>query len=222
MRVIAGAAPFALGLALQISNVAFGQGEAPAGLVMALSGSTTPPLATMAEIPAGTPVQLALGTELTFLHYGRCKLVTISGGTLSLSRSEFTTDGKIVADKDGPCPRIHSIGGNQGGTVTGGLLMRGAGVLPRWPLDPEILLVGAGSDGVQAAAIYAEDRPDTPLAPLDVAGHRLRFAATGERPGVNGRYVLRLTLAGGGDPLDLPFIGAAPDGPQLVVVLRRP
>ena len=207
--------------ALGRGNIALAQATPPAGLVMSLSGTTTPPLAAMAEIPAGTPVQLAPGTELTFLHYGRCKLVTVSGGTLSLSRSEYTTDGKITGDTDGPCPRVHPVGDKAGGTVAGGILMRGGGS-PRWPLDPEILLVGAGSDGVKTAAIYAEDNTDKPLAQLDVDGHKLRFPAGGERPPPSARYILRLTYAGGAEPLDLPFIGTAPDGPQLLVVLRRP
>ena len=198
------------------------QAEPPAGLVMGLTGTTTPPLAVMAEIPAGASVEIAPGAQLTFLHYGRCKLITVSGGTLSLGRTEFATDGQILSEKDGPCPRIHSLAESPAGTVSGGMVMRGGGALPRWPLDLTIIVAGNGSDGLKTAAIYAEDKNDSALVPLDVAGHTLRFPAGHERLTANGRYVLRLTVADRSEPIELPFIGVAPDGPELIVVLRRP
>ena len=194
--------------------------EPPAGVVMALSGSTTPPIATMAEIPAGTPVQLAPGTELTFLHYGKCKLVTVAGGSLTVTRTDFTTDGKIVGEKDGPCPRVHQLRGNTSGMVSGGLVMRGVTAAPRWPLNRELVFAGAGSDKLKGAAIYAESRLDAPLVRLDVSGHQARFPANTAALAANERYVLRLTMGDGPDAVDIPFIGAAPDGPSLLVILR--
>src|SRR5438067_802982 len=89
--------------------------EVPAGLVMSLSGSTSPPLAAMSEIPSASPLQLAAGTELTFLHYAKCKLITVAGGTLTVTRTEFVADGKILAERDGPCPRVHQLGANAPG-----------------------------------------------------------------------------------------------------------
>ena len=195
--------------------------EPPAGVVMSLSGTTTPPIAAMSEIPAGTPLQLAPGAELTFLHYAHCKLVTVNGGTLSLTRSDYATDGRIVAEKDGPCPRVHQLSGGSSATA-GGLVMRGAGSAPRWPLDREIVLTGFETDRLTAAAIYAEDRLDTPLVQLDVAGHQAKFPTTAAPLPANQRYVLRLTTAGRGQPLDIPFIGTAPDGASLFVILRGP
>ncbi len=187
---------------------------------MALTGTTTPPLAVMAEISAGASVEIAPAAQLTFLHYGRCKLITVSGGTLSLSRTEFTTAGQIISEKDGPCPRIHALTGSPAGTVSGGMVMRGGGALPRWPLDPTIVVAGNGSDGLKTAVIYAEDKNDLPLVQLDVAGHALRFPAGQERLPANGRYVLQLTVADRAEPIELPFIGTAADGPELIVVLR--
>jgi len=198
---------------------AFAQNDPPVGLVMALSGNTSPAIAAMAEISPGTPLRLAPGTQLTFLHYGHCKLVTVSGGTLSLSRTEFQTDGEIVAEKDGPCPRIHPLSG-EAGAVAGGILMRGGGVLPRLPLDPEIVVAGHGINALKAGAIYAEDKFDAPLVQLQVSGHSLRFPASSERLAPNGRYLLRLTPEDRAQPIDIPFIATSPDGPELVLLLR--
>jgi hypothetical protein len=194
--------------------------EPPAGMVTALSGSTSPSLAAMAEISSGSPLQLSAGTELTFLHYAKCKLITLSGGSLTLTRTEFTTDGKIIAEKDGPCPRVHQLGGTAPGTTSGGLVMRGIGSVPRWPLDREFVVAGTGSDKLKTAAIYAEGRLDAPLVQLEVSGHQARFPAKAPALAANDRYVLRLTMDDRAQPVDIPFIGAAPDGPSLLVVLR--
>ena len=163
--------------------------EVPAGIVMAVSGTTDPPLSAMTEIPADTPIRLGTGVGLKFLHYSRCKLVTVAGGTLTLSRTEYKTDGHVESEKDGPCPRVYSL---KSGHETAGLILRGAGE-PRWPVNSEFLLTGAEAEKVQTAAVYAEDHPDNPVVQLDVAGFRAAKPA-GSAPLVpNTRYVLRLT-----------------------------
>jgi hypothetical protein len=194
--------------------------EPPAALVMAVSGGTTPAMSEMSEIPSGTPVRLAPGAELTVLDYARCKMVTVSGGTLSVTRFDFTTDGKITAQMDAPCPRVHQLNANAGGAVAGGLVVRGVASVPRWPLNREIVLAGTGADKLKAAAIYAEDRPNAPLVRLDISGHQARFPAGAVSLAPNQRYVLRLTMADRAEPVDISFIGTAPSGPSLLVVLR--
>src|SRR5258708_33416673 len=86
--------------------------EPPAALVMAVSGGTTPAMSEMSEIPSGAQLRLAPGTELTVLDYARCKMVTVSGGTLSVARFDFTTGGKIVGRMDAPSPRIRQLNAN--------------------------------------------------------------------------------------------------------------
>jgi len=210
-----------LGLLAVPLEPACADGEPPVGLVMAVSGSTTPALSEMAEIPANTPIQLGPSTQLTFLHYGPCKLVTISGGSLTLTRTERSADGKVVEEKDGPCPRMHPIR-MAAGTVAGGMVMRSAPSLVRWPLNHELVVAGPFSDQIATAAIYEEERSDAPLVKLDVAGHHLRYPQQGDNPAPNGRYILRLGLKGRSEPLDLHFIGTAATGPDLLIVLREP
>ena len=110
--------------------------EPPAAMVMAVSGKTAPPVAAMAEIASGTKLQLDPGTELTVLDYARCKMVTVSGGSLTVTRFDFMADGKIVGEVDAPCPRFHQL--SAGGAVAGGVVMRGGlGSVQRWPLERE-------------------------------------------------------------------------------------
>jgi hypothetical protein len=194
--------------------------EPPVALVMAVSGSITPSIAAMSEIPSGSPLRLAPGAELTFLHYARCKMVTVNGGTVTVTRTDVVTDGKTVAEQDAPCPRVHQLGANAAGTVAGGLVMRGLSSPPRWPLNREIALAGNGTDRLKGAAIYAEGHLDAPLMRLDVSGHQARLPADSAPLAVNERYVLRLMMGDRAEPIDILFIGAAPSGPSLLVVLH--
>jgi hypothetical protein len=194
--------------------------EPPAALVMAVSGSTTPAVSVMSEVASGAKLRLDPGAELTLLDYARCKMVTVGGGTVSVTRFDFVTDGKIVAEIDAPCPRIHRLSASAGGAVAGGLVMRGVAGAPRWPLNREFVLAGDGSDNLAAAAIYADGRLDAPLTRLEISGRKARFPMDAAPLAVNERYVLRLTLKGRVEPADISFIGAAPTGPNLLVVLR--
>ena len=195
--------------------------EPSAALMMAISGKTTPPLEAMSEIASGAKLQLDPGTELTVLDYARCKMVTVSGGTLTITRFDFMSDGEIVGEVDAPCPRFHQLSAGAGGAVAGGVVMRGGvGSVPRWPLERELVLAGGGVDKLRAAAIYAEGRPDAPLVQLAVAGNRARVPEQAPPLAVNERYRLRLTIDGQPQPVDIPFIGSAPSGRSLLVVLR--
>jgi hypothetical protein len=203
-----------------LASPAFAAGEPPAALVMSLSGTTNPPVTAMAELPTGAPLQLAPGAELTFLHYAKCKLITVAGGTLNVTPTDFTTDGKVVSENSGPCPRIHQLHANAAGRVAGGLVARGVEPTPSWPLNPELILVGQGTDKIRAATITAAEQPDAPLR-LDVAAHRARFPANAPPLAPNKRYVLRLILSNRPDAVDIQFIGAPRNGPSLLVVLRE-
>ena len=192
--------------------------EPPAALVMAISGKTNPPLGAMSEIESGAKLQLDPGTELTVLDYARCKMVTVNGGSLTITRFDFMSDGKIVSEVEAPCPRFHQL--SAGGAVAGGVVMRGGlGSVQRWPLEREIVIAG-GADKLKAAAIYADGRLDAPVVQLAVAGTGARFPDQAPPLAVNERYVLRLTIEGQPQPVDIPFIGAAPSGRSLLVVLR--
>ena len=131
--------------------------DGPAGIVMEISGETNPPLSEMAEIPANIPVQLQPATKLTFLHYARCKLVTVIGGTLTLTRADYAEVGKVENETDGPCPHVYSLSDSGGqGHGSGGIISRGVETAPHWPASPEIVFTGARANAVAAAEIRAE------------------------------------------------------------------
>jgi hypothetical protein len=193
--------------------------EPPAAMVMAITGGSDPELSPMSEIPSGQHVHLSATTEITVFDYARCKMVTVVGGTLTVTRFDFDADGKIVREIEAPCPRIHELSGNGDGAVAGGFVARGIESTPAWPLNRELILGGSATDGLSAAAIYAEGQLDTPLVKLEVTDHRAVFPAGATALEPNRRYVLRVTAAG--KSIDIAFVGKAPSGQSLLVVLRR-
>ena len=121
---------------------------APAGIVMAMNGASEPPLSPMTEITANAPVRLEAGSKLTFLEYGRCKLVTVTGGVLTLTPSGYNTDGHVDGEADSPCPQTYSLASSGPGTgapTTAALVMRGGAGPPHWPVNAQLLLTGSRS-----------------------------------------------------------------------------
>jgi hypothetical protein len=192
----------------------------PAGIVMAISGETDPKLAVMEEIPANTPMTLTPTTKLTFLHYARCKLVSITGGTVALSRADYKVGGKIDSEKDGPCPRVYALGSGGEGHSTGGIVSRGLGGPPRWPVNPEFIFSGQRAGAVTAAAIFAEGKLDKPVANLQLNGWRASEPADAPKMAADAHYVLRLTLRDVKDSVDVPFVGMVSAGPAALVIVR--
>jgi hypothetical protein len=195
--------------------------EPPAGLVMELTGSTTPPMQELTEIPADTPIRLGPGAQLTFLHYRRCKVVTVAEGSVTLSGAEYQTDGRVTGEKDSPCPRVLALAdsGNAGRTV-GGVIMRGVAVPPRWPVDPQIVFAGDRAAEVRAAAIYDDSHSAQPLIQLTLSGRRARSLPGAAAMAPNARYTLRLTMADQPAPVDVAFIATAQNEAGALVIVR--
>jgi hypothetical protein len=189
----------------------------PAGMVMMIIGETAPGLSAQAEIPADVPIRLGPGAALTFLHYYRCKLVTVSGGTVTLSRADFVADGRISNETAGPCAHIHQL--STTGAVSRGVIMRAAETV-RLPVNPEIVFTGNRADKVTAAAVYAEDKSDQPLLRFDLADGRAKLPGATTPLTANKHYVLRVMVSDQSAPIALSFVGATPTGDGSLVVLR--
>jgi hypothetical protein len=184
-----------------------------AGIVMKVTGQTTPDLPVRTEIPTDTEITLGPAVELTFLHYRKCKLVTVAGGTLELSARDFTTNGKVEKEEPGPCPRVYQLAGSAGGWVARDLP-------PRLPVNAEIIFAGTGADRIAEAAVYLADQRDRPLFRYDLVDRRASRPAAAAPLAAQQRYVLRMRMSDRPDPIEHGFIAVAPDSGGSLVVLR--
>jgi hypothetical protein len=186
---------------------------AAAGIVMKVTGQTTPDLPVRAEIPADTPIRLGPAVELTFLHYRKCKLVTVTGGTLELSDRDFTTDGKVEKEMPGPCPRVYQLAGSAGGWVARDLP-------PRLPVNPEIIFTGRRADRIAEAAVYVPDQRDRPLFRFDLVDRRATEPAAATPLTAEQRYVLKMRMNDQPDLIEHSFVAVAPGTGGSLVVFR--
>jgi hypothetical protein len=185
-----------------------------AGIVMKVTGQTTPDLPVRTEIPADTAIKLGPAAELTFLHYRKCKLVTVVGGTLELSARDFTTDGKVEKEVPGPCPRVYQLAGSAGGWVARDLP-------PRLPVNPEIIFAGQRAGRIIEAAVYAQDQRERPLFRFDLVDRRATEPAAATPLTAEHRYVLKMKMSDRpDDPIEHGFVAVAPGTGGSLVVLR--
>ena len=211
---------FMLVIAALLLPAAAGAADPPAGMVMKITGPTNPSLLTRAEIPSNTPVKLEPGSQLTFLHYTKCKIVTVNGGTVTLTRTDFTTDGTVESEKDGPCPRVQQLTGNMVGGTSGALVMRGIPTATRIPVDADIVFTGDRAKKVTGAAVYDEKNPDHALFRLTIADGRATAPITAPPLVPNNRYILKVEVSDQPKPLELGFVGVDPAGDGALMVLR--
>lgn len=189
--------------------------DSASGIVMEHRGQTATDWSRMKEIPPNTDVLVGPKEELTFLHYRSCKLVTVGAGTLKLTDTDYSFDGRVLSEKPGPCPQIHPLSST--GTAAA-LLTRG--VEMTIPVNAQIIFVGDKVSGITGAAIYAANRPGQPIMRLKYTDHRATIPKD-ELPLLpNTRYLLRLTFMSNPQTTDLSFIGAAQTKDESVVILR--
>ena len=151
--------------------------------------------------------------ELTFLHYRKCKLVTVTGGTLELSDRDFTTDGKVEKEMPGPCPRVYQLAGSAGGWVARDLP-------PRLPINPEIIFTGRRADRIAEVAVYVPDQRDRPLFRFDLIDRRATEPAAAVPLTAEQRYVLKMKMNDQPDLIEHSFVAVAPGTGGPLVVLR--
>jgi hypothetical protein len=200
------------GCSLMMTSTLAAEPEA-AGIVMKVTGQTTPDLPVRTEIPADTAIRLGPAVELTFLHYRKCKLVTVAGGTLELSDRDFTADGKVEKEIPGPCPKVYQLAGSAGGWVARDLP-------PRLPVNPEIIFAGKRAGRIAEAAVYVADQRERPLFRFDLVDRRATEPAAAAQLTAEQRYVLRMKMSDQPDPIEHSFVAVAPGTGGSLVVLR--
>jgi hypothetical protein len=192
----------------------------PVAILMSVSGETNPALSAMEEIAAGVPINLTSGTQLTFLLYAQCRLVTVVGGTLTLNRMGFTATGSVTSQRNGPCPTIHALSAGAGATSGGMLMRQGVGIPVDLPIDPDLIFVGNRAGAVASVYLYEQDHPDAPLLRFNLYEYRATLPADHFVLDWNTRYSLQIRMSDQPTPLELNFIAAARKSNDVLVLLR--
>jgi hypothetical protein len=142
---------------------------APVALVMEIEGATTPRIEVHQELAADARIVLGKTARVVVLHYPKCTIYTVRGGTLQAADAGIEAgSGAIESTRPGPCPRVQRV------TVAG--LAAGSGVVlsRAIPSSGPTLLLAANDDIVLAG-------PLAPRAPPRFAS-RVRICSRPARP----------------------------------------
>jgi hypothetical protein len=185
-------------------------------LVMDISGATTPPLAVHREIAPGTHIDLAPGTRISLLHYPTCTIVTLTGGSATVT--DETIEAKpadVESNKPGPCPRIHKITRTGPGPLGGVVVTRGEPKLTAdVAADSNVILSGnAAADATGVQVLDANHQPiDKRFSVRNAA-----FTLDGTlEPGRS--YLFRISFSGQHEPLNVPVLISPSSTANLLVI----
>lgn len=197
------------------ATAALAQSASMSGIVMQASGGIEPAVKAFGELPAEGKFQLAQGAKLTFVHYRTCKQVTVEGGTLNLSLSEYEVGGggKIASEAPRPCPRQQRLA--QSGEAAS-LVMRSGGKAMEVQGRPVFVLVGDRADSIKSGEIRDGS---TAVASCSHKGARLECPiGTDAKLQPGKEYSLKLLGAGARAEQEISFVTAGGSEDALVVL----
>jgi hypothetical protein len=200
-------------LGAMTAGLAQAKDAAPAALVTELSGTVEPPLALRQEIVPGTRIKVNAGSKVSLLHYAACSVVTVTGGTVTVTASgvESSADAQ-VSNKPGPCPRVHRLATAGAGPLSGAMVMRGGARLQFSPALDLTLTGSKAADAVSADILDREHKPVQTAVPIQDGLVRLSTPLQ-----VGQSYLLALKLRGRTEPLEVSFVvsNSTSQGPSI-------
>lgn len=156
---------------LALPAIAASGGE-PVALVTDYAGGKGSKIEAFSELTEGQTLTLGAKDRVTVLHYRSCKSLTITGGTIHISRQAVTQDGGTREEAPGEaCPQELTVAT---AGVGGGALVRAVGFSTIPSALESCILVGAQASKISAVAV---GQNDTPLFTAKVQGRRLEIPA---------------------------------------------
>ncbi len=183
-----------------------------AAIVEDISGVPDTKLAAASEITSGA--QIALGTtgSLTFVHYLSCNEVSITGGTATITATDYSVVGGKLTENKVACPERVPVMSTT--SVAGGLVMRGVGETNSLGVLPKVMLSGKSATAVNHVAFVAADKQTVQG---DVTNGRVALASgVALKPG---KY--NMVLTGADKSLTIPVeVGADAYSPLLIIAVN--
>ena len=186
---------------------ALAAGAAPVALVMAVEGATTPRVEVHQELLPDTRIALAKGARISILHYVKCTILTVRGGSLLATEADVeAASGQVESSRPGPCPRVQRI------TVAGQSASSGVVISRAVPALRAIVSIAGGDEilltGPLAPRAVSSELVDTQgkvvlgAAPIRAATISLaggRMLTTGET------YLLQIKVDGIDPAVNIPL-----------------
>ena len=193
---------------LQAGPAQSAAGDAPpVALVMQVSGTTTPQLIVHREVPEGTRVALGAQSRLSLLHYVLCSIVTLSGGSATVTAKGIdAAQANVESTKPGPCPRVHKIRlegpAPIGGVITTRSIDTASGLLEIAPEGVVVLTGDAASKATFADVRDGYDREVAAKVPIRDGAFTLDSSVLGR----NSPYTIGIHRADQDAVLKIPVI----------------
>ena len=215
---LAASAAAVLGLAVS----ADAEAQKPVALALDVAGQTEPAIARSQEIAPAATIALGAGATLRLYHYGACKVVTVAGGTLEITRFGYRVGGggRITREVKRRCPKRVRLASTAGGRATAGVTLRNFGAPDVHVIGttPAFILIAAAADRVARAELVAATG-GSPVA-LARTGRTLGWPPGSPPLGSDGFHQLRLLGADGAPIAQVRMrVGdKAPDEPEFLRV----
>ena len=175
---------------LMVFGIVSANAKSPAALIID-SANVSPAPTAYSEVSPGTTYNLGKDGQLTFVHYGLCKEVSITGGKVTLEAKNFKRDGgKVTKESAQPCPQQLSLAAST--AVAGGVVMRGNTATPEVTPDAKLMLVGKSAGEISSAKVMDSEKAATNMN-FDAATRKITSAS----PLKEGAYTLVLQNANG-------------------------
>lgn len=144
----------------------------PVALITDYAGGKRAGVEAFSELSDGQTITLGAQDRLTVLHYRSCKSLTITGGTVHISRQAITQDGGSHEEAPGEaCPQELTVAT---AGVGGGALVRAVGFSTVPATLEGCVIVGKKAAKISAVSV---SQNDAPLFTAKVRGHRLELPA---------------------------------------------
>jgi len=124
------------------------------GIVEDISGVSGTKLAAASEITSGTQIALGTSGSLTFVHYLSCNEVSVTGGTATITATDYNVVGGTLTETKLACPERVPVQSST--SVAGGLVMRGPVTNPVGT-SPKVMLSGSGANLLSQAVFISTD-----------------------------------------------------------------
>jgi hypothetical protein len=183
-----------------------------AGIVEDISGVSDSKLTPSSEIKSGSQIALGTSGTLTFVHYNACTEVSVTGGTVTVTATDYNVVGGTLTENKVACPELVPVVSTT--SVAGGLVMRGVGETNSLGVSPKVMLSGKSATLVNHVAFVASDKQTVQG---EVVNGRVALGA-----GVSlkpGKYDMQLT--GAEKSLTIPVeVGADAYSPLLIIAVN--